>query len=126
MSRTASPVTPVGAYGAVRGRIEPGPGPPRGRFLLHPDVGDAAVVCSLPAERAHLVDNEWGRRVSVEGWVERSPVTGLPVSIDDVIKIEPVPDAVPGAALRAAGGIAPAPSDAPLPEEAIRNLRDER
>jgi hypothetical protein len=89
-------------------------------------MGNTAVVCSLAAERAHIVDNAWGRRVSVEGWIERNRETGLPVSVDDVVRIVPVPDGGPGAALRAAGGIAPAPPDAPLPEESIRKLRDER
>ena len=65
----------------------------------------------------------WGSWATVVGTVSRESVTGKPISIRDIRKVERLDDAGPRAYQEARGAVPWQPGDM-LPEEVIRLLRD--
>jgi hypothetical protein len=115
--------TKCAAFGTVEGRVETLRSRHRLSFTLYDSINDEAVYCLLRPEQVELVRNAWGKRVIVEGWVERDPASGRPIKIDPVESITILPELVPGA-YRQARAVAPAPHSAPSPADAMRRLRD--
>lgn len=115
--------TNFAAFGAVEGRVETLRSRHRLSFTLYDSINDEAVYCLLHPEQAEVVRSAWGRRVIVEGWVERDPASGRPIKIDPVERITILPELVPGA-YRRARAVAPAHPGALSPAEAMRRLRD--
>jgi len=113
----------IGAWGSVEGRVET----PRSRrrlgFTLYDSRNDEAVQCSLTDEQSDLVRPAWDRRVIVQGWITRDPMSGRPVSINPVRSIDVLPEGELGS-YRRARAIAPPDAGALSPEVAIRRLRD--
>lgn len=111
------------AYGAVEGRIQTLSNRGSVRFTLFDTLNDRAVSCYLRQDQRDLVANLWGRRASVEGLVNRDPVTGRPLSVRRITAVTPLPDDDPNRWRRARGA---SPSVSSLsPEAAIRKVRDE-
>jgi hypothetical protein len=125
MAKTSRVESPILTVGSVQGRIESEPTLPVGQFVLHGPRWIGDVLCTLAPGRQDLLADAWGRRAYVVGRIVRERGTNRPLAIDDVTEITLLPDAEPGALLRAAEGIAPAPPGSPLPEERIRRMRDE-
>lgn len=117
--------SPILTIGSVGGRIEPAPTLPRGRFVLHGTRWSGGVACTVAPNRDDLLADAWGRRAYVVGRIVRERETNRPLAVDDVTEITLLPEAEPGDFLRAVEGIAPAPPGSPLPEERIRQTRDE-
>jgi hypothetical protein len=113
----------LSAFGAVEGRIETLRSRHRLSFTLYDSLNDQAVYCTLRSEQSELVRDAWGKRVIVEGWIKREPVSGRPVEISPVESIITLPEVMPGS-YRRARAVAPPRLDAPSTEEAIRRLRD--
>jgi hypothetical protein len=113
----------LSAFGAVEGRIETLRSRRRLSFTLYDSLNDQAVFCTLRPDQAELVRDAWGKRVIVEGWVKREPVSGRAVEIGPVESITTMPESAPGS-YRRARAIAPARPNAPSTEEVLRRLRD--
>jgi hypothetical protein len=113
----------LAAFGAIEGRLETLRSRRRLSFTLYDSLNDQAVDCLLRPDQADLVRDAWGRRVVVEGWIKREPITGRPIEINPVERIEILPEVEPGS-YRRARAVAPARPDAPSSSVVIRRLRD--
>ncbi len=113
----------LSALGAVTGRIETLQHRAM-RFSLYELLDDLRVTCFLVQGQEPLVDRAWGKLATVEGLVRRDARTGAPVAIREIETVQIFEDPEVGAWRRSAG-VAPAPTDAPPPEETIRRLRDD-
>lgn len=110
------------AYGAVEGMVETLSRRGGLRFTLYDTVYDKAVSCYLAAGFEPIMRDVWGTRSVVSGKVHRDSLTGRPLSIRQVTKVEPVKQGKRGEWKQARGA-------APLPEgisgaEAVRAGRD--
>jgi hypothetical protein len=70
-----------------------------------------------------MMRDVWGRRVIVEGLVNRDPITGQPETIRSITRVEVLPDNEPGSYRRAIGALRGRKLRL-SPEAAIRRLRD--
>jgi hypothetical protein len=113
----------IGAFGAIEGRIETLTHRSWLGFTLYDILNDRAIRCHLDPEQIDAVRAAWGHRAVVRGWVRRDPLSGRAVAINPVHSIEIVPEVARGSYHRARA-IAPAGSNEPSPEVAIRRLRD--
>lgn len=113
----------VSSYDAVEGRVQTLTNRKSLRFTLYESISDRPVSCYLREGGEEEIRNAWGRRVIVEGWVSRDPLTGLPASVRRITNIEVLPD-VPAGSFRAARGAVPRLKGEPLAEEIIRLIRD--
>ena len=113
----------LGAWGSVEGRVETLISRRRLGFTLYDSRNDEAVHCSLTEEQAGLARPAWGRRVIVQGWLRRDPMSGRPVSVNPVRSIDVLPEVEPGSYRRARAVAPPGPGE-PSPEVALRRLRD--
>jgi len=120
---TRKPTPATGAYGAVEGHAAPCSADETWTLLLDDMPDGPGVRCYLDAAQAAMFQRACGKRVLVEGWVEREPNTGHPSAIRTVSTIAELPDRAK-VDFRAARGAAPPRDGDPLPEEAIRRLRD--
>lgn len=111
------------AYGAVEGRVQTLTNRGGLRFTLYDLLNDRAISCYLREGHEDIMLNLWGRLVTVEGVVRRDPATGLPQTVRQITRVEPMPEAELDTYQEARGAIPLAPG-APLPEEVIRRLRD--
>ncbi|MBI2760463.1 MAG: hypothetical protein HYX51_03430 [Chloroflexi bacterium] len=119
---------PRNAYGAVQGRVQALTNRSSHRFTLYDREFDRAVGCYLDqqwlgAEPDQYMLGLWDRRVIVEGWVERNPLDGRPVTVRRITHIEPLPETDAGSYVHVRG-LVPLPEDAPRPETTIRRMRD--
>ncbi len=85
----AAPLPPPKSLGAVTGVVETlsrrnGP-----RFVVYPDDG-GGVACYVPPRQEERLRELWGKRVRVEGLLQRHRETGAPQSIREVTHIEVV------------------------------------
>lgn len=117
-------VSLVSSYGAVEGRVQTLSSRASLRFTLYDAIHDRAVSCYLEPGRQDIMRPAWDRRAVVEGWVSRDARSGRPISIRRIKNVTLIEDVVPGAAIRAARGIAPVLAGGPSAVEAIRRLRD--
>jgi len=111
------------AYGAIEGRIQTLSSRGGLRFVLYDSLFGRAVYCYLDPGREEMMRGAWDRRATVEGWVSREPVTGRPVSVRHVSRVELIDD-IPRGSYRRARGVVPARPNDPPPEDGIRVLRD--
>lgn len=111
------------ALGAIEGTVEVLSRRRGLHFNLYDALHDRPVSCYVSGEHADLMRDIWGRRVIVQGLVSRDAERGWPFAVRQVTRIEPVPDAVPGAWRKSFGAI-PRQRGQPRAEEAIRQLRD--
>ena len=116
-------VEPSVSIGAITGRVQTLSSRSGLRFNLYDTVHDRAVACYLGQGQEEIMREAWGNRATVVGRVSRDPVTGKPLSIRDIRKVELLDDVAPGTYRQARGAIPWEPGDI-LPEEAIRLLRD--
>lgn len=112
------------SLGSVRGRVQTISERKKLTFVLYDALFDNAVRCTVAADRQELVRGIWGKQVEVTGKVRRDTRTGQPTTISEVIGIDVIEMEAPGN-YRRARGILAAIADLPLPEERIRQLRDE-
>lgn len=116
----------LAAFGAIEGRVatlRSRHQSHRKSFTLYDSLNDLAVYCSLRPDQTELVRDAWEKRVVVEGWIKREPVSGRPVEINPVENVTILPEVAPGS-YRRARAIAPARPGADAPEVVIRRLRD--
>lgn len=118
------PTTLTVAYGAVEGRVQTLTSRDSLRFTLYDAVHDRAVACYLDEDHHDMMRNAWDRRAIIEGQVTRESLTGRPVAIRGVRRVTLLDDVAPGAAIRAARGVAPLTPGEPSATEIIRWLRD--
>lgn len=111
------------AFGAVSGRIQTISSRQRLRFTLYDFLHDKGVSCYLAEGEDDLIRDMWGHAASVEGEVSRDPVSGRPVAVRAIRSITRMKESEPGSFRRARGALPRSPGD-PLPEEAIRRIRD--
>jgi hypothetical protein len=112
-----------GSFGAVEGRVQTLTNRGALRFTLYDTLNDRAVSCYLAEGREAIMLDVWGRRAIVEGWVQRDPLTGRPLSVRRVREITVLPENEPGS-YRAARGVSPLRPGDLLPEVLVRRLRD--
>ena len=115
---------PTVSIGAVTGRIQTLSNRAGLRFNLYDAVHDKAVGCYLGSDQEELIRQAWGRWATVAGKVSREPLTGRPIAIRQIISLETLNEAAPGA-YREARGILPWQPGDPLPEDVIRKMRDD-
>jgi hypothetical protein len=117
-----APVSSAEAFGAVEGTIRTLIDRGKLRFTLY-DQFDRKVTCYLEEGQQDVAASLWGRRVVVEGWVQRDIWTGQPVAIRRITAITPVSEGEPMAWRKARGSVPREPDTAPA-EDVIRRLRD--
>ncbi len=121
----SSPVQPnaTHAIGAITGRVQTLSNRLGLRFNLYDTIHDKAVGCYLEPGQENLMRQAWGRRAKVSGRVSREQSTGRPLSVRQITDIEILGD-VPLGDFREARGSVPLRDHDPLPEDAIRRVRD--
>lgn len=111
------------AFGAIEGRVE---APSRGEglcFTLYDARYDRAIPCYFESDQHEMVQKALGKRVFVDGWVSRDPLTGRPTTIRNIRRIVLLDEVRPGSYLEAQG-ILSAYAGGITPEDAIRQSRD--
>jgi hypothetical protein len=121
---TTDALTLVASYGVVEGRVLTLASRRHLTFTLYDTVYDRAVICYVEQGREDEIWRAWRKRVVVEGWVSRDPITGQPATVHDIGTITVLDDETVGGFERARGA-APRRPDAPRAEEAIRRVRAE-
>ena len=114
---------PTVSVGVVTGTVQTLSSQNGLRFTIYDSVHDKAVKCRLEPGQEYLVRKIWGRRASVSGTIVRDGATGIPKSVTNILKIEPLPDYEPGS-YRNAKGALPWKEGDRMPEDVIRELRD--
>lgn len=120
-----APDTPAGlvSVGVITGTVQTLSNRSGLRFTIYDSVHDKGVRCYLEQGQEELVRDVWGRRASVSGMVHRDGVTGIPKSVTNILKIDPIPDLEPGSYRNARGAVPWEEGDG-NPEDMIRELRD--
>lgn len=96
-------LVPNRAMGAVEGLVETLSRHGGLRFTLYDTLHHKAVSCYLRPGYEEVMRNAWGKRVRVVGRVSRDPVTGRPLSVRDVTRVDLVEEGRPGDWLLAVG-----------------------
>ena len=117
------PDSPRSAIGVVTGTIQTLSSRAGLRFNLYDTIHDKSVSCYLNPGQEELMREVWGRRASVTGTVSREAVSGRPIAIRDILKVELLEDAAPGS-YKLAKGAVPWKRGDMRPEEAVRRVRD--
>ncbi len=118
-----TPTTPLISIGAITGRVQTLSSRAGLRFNLYDTVHDRAVTCYLKQGQEDVMREVWGNWATVVGTVSRDSVTGKPISVRHIQKVERVYDVGSRSYQEARGAIPWQPGHI-LPEEAIRLLRD--
>lgn len=113
----------VKAYSSIEGIVQTLTNRGGLRFTLFDTLYDRAVSCYLHEGQEEIMREAWGKRVVIEGELSRDFLSGRPIAIRDIISVRFVPETQKGSYLNARG-IFPLKNGAPLPEEAIRRVRD--
>ena len=113
----------IAAYGAVEGRIQTLTTRRGLRFTLYDSLHDRAVSCHLREGQQETMRGLWDRCAVVQGRVSRDAITGRPIAIRNITKIEPRPEARTGSYLEAREASPLRPGD-PMPEDTLRKIRD--
>ncbi len=121
--RTPTRPAPAMAIGAITGTVQTLSNRGGLRFNLYDTLHDKAVACYLAVGQEELMREAWGRRATVTGRISREAETRRPIAIRQIVAVETLGDTPPGSYLEARGA-APWRTGAPLPEDAIRLLRD--
>ena len=122
-SKTPGSSAPMVSVGVVTGTIQTLSNSSELRFTIYDSVHDKAVKCCPEPGQEDLVTEIRGRRASVSGTIVRDGATGIPKSITNILKIEPLPDYEPGSYRNARGAVSWKKGDR-MPEDVIRDLRD--
>ena len=117
------PIPPSVSIGAITGRVQTLSSRAGLRFNLYDTVHDRAITCYLKLGQEEVMREVWGNWATVVGRVSRDSVTGKPISIRDIQKVERIDDVALGAYQKARGAVPWRPGGM-LPEEAIRLMRD--
>jgi hypothetical protein len=112
-----------GAHGAVEGRVQTLASRAGLRFVLHEKLFDTLVSCYVAHDSEELLRDVWGRHVVVEGWVNRDAISGRPLSVRRITRIDIPPEVERGHYLRARAASPIGPAE-PRAEAVIRLLRD--
>jgi hypothetical protein len=112
---------PFGAYGAIEGVVQTLTNRYGLRFTLYDSLNDRAVSCYLQLGQEDIMRDSWGKRCVVEGWITRDPKDGHPIAIRRVTKVTPIEEGD----YRLARGVLPISQGGLLPEQVIRQLRDD-
>ena len=111
------------AYGAIEGRVRTLTSRGGLNFVLYDSVYGKAVRCFLEPGGEEKMRGAWDRHAVVEGWVSRDPTSGRPVSVRKISELRLL-DRVERGSFRKARGAVPFHEGDPLPEEAVRIMRD--
>ena len=114
---------PKVSIGAITGRVQTLSNRAGLRFNLYDTLFDKPVACYLTPGQEEIMREAWGKRARVSGRISREASTGRPTAIRNIMNVEILKDVPPGS-YRPARGAVPRPPGAPLPEDAIRRLRD--
>ena len=117
------PISPSVSIGAITGRVQTLSSRAGLRFNLFDTVHDRSVTCYLKLGQEEVMREVWGSWATVVGTVSRESVTGKPISIRDIRKVERLDEVSPRTYQEARGAVPWETGDI-LPEEAIRLLRD--
>jgi hypothetical protein len=112
------------SLGTISGRVQPIETGNDDCFRLYVPLFEAFVDCFIEAALVDVVRGMEGEYVIVAGLLARSPVTGRPITVQNVFSIERVTPDAPGSYRRARGAVPWRPGNL-LPEDAIRRIRDE-
>ena len=118
-----TPTSPAVSIGAMTGRVQTLSSRAGLRFNLYDTVHDRAITCYLKLGQEEVMREVWGNWATVVGTVSRESVTGKPISIRNIKKVERLDEVRHGAYQQARGAV-PWQAGDMLPEEAIRLLRD--
>ena len=110
--------------GTISGRVQPIQTGNDDCFRLYDPLFEAFVDCFIKAALVDVVRGMEGEYVIVAGLLASSPVTGRPLTVQNVFSIERVTPDAPGSYRRARGALPWRPGN-PLPEDGIRRIRDE-
>ena len=113
----------ISAFGALEGRVQTLTNRGGLRFTLYDALYDKPISCYLTPGLEDAMRSVWGRRAVVEGWISRDPETGRPLSIRQIVHIEPLPEVSTGA-FRAARGLVSFTSKQLKSEDLLRQVRD--
>lgn len=119
----ALPESVIIDFGAVEGRVQTLSNRGGLRFTLYDLLYDKAVSCYLAEGSEHMMRDVWGRVALVEGRVKRDPVSGRPVAVRQISRVEPLEEGRIGG-WRAAIGAMRGITDGEPAEDSIRRLRD--
>ena len=117
------PIPPSVSIGAITGRVQTLSSRAGLSFNLYDTVHDRSVTCYLKSGQEEVMREVWGNWATVVGRVSRESVTGKPIAVREIQKVEQLEVAGPGTYQEARGAV-PWRSGDILPEEAIRLLRD--
>jgi hypothetical protein len=118
---TQSDRQPTKSLATVRGRVETLSHRKGLRFSLYELAHDRPVSCYLEPDHETLMRDAWGRIADVTGQVTRDAITGRPISIRWVTRVDVVTDeGDPTGFLRARGALRLAEPS----EVVIRRMRD--
>jgi hypothetical protein len=117
------PTEPRTAYGAVTGRVQTLTSRNRLRFVLYDTIHDRAVSCYLAEGSEDQARDIWDKMATVEGMVSRDPLTGRPLTVREIRRVEILDEGEPSGYERARGA-RPRRRDEAKAEERIRRLRD--
>ena len=117
------PIPPSVSIGAITGRVQTLSSRAGLSFNLYDTVHDRSVTCYLKSGQEEVMREVWGNWATVVGTVSRESVTGKPISIRNIKKVERLDEVRHGAYQQARGAV-PWQAGDMLPEEAIRLLRD--
>ena len=120
---TPSKLAPLVSIGVITGTIQTLSNRSGLKFTIYDSVHDRGVTCYLEPGQEDLIREAWGRRASVSGTVYRNGAIGLPISVKNILKIDTLPDPVPGAWRNARGALPWEPGDKAA-EDVIRESRD--
>lgn len=108
--------------GEVTGRIQMVSSRSKLRFTLYDRFYDKAVSCYLSEGSEGIMRNAWNRMARVQGIVSRDPMTGRPIGVRQVDRVEILPESDLGAYRRARGAVSRRGRE--RAELRIRRIRD--
>lgn len=108
--------------GAIEGRVQTLSNRGGLHFILYDLLNDRAVSCYLQEGAEGMLLDLWDKRVAVEGSITRDIVTGRPLTIRQITRINPLSELF--GSYRDALGASPWYLSETRPEQAMRKLRD--
>lgn len=113
------------SFGAIEGRVETISRRGQLHFTIYDRGFDSPVSCYVSSGMEEQMKTIWGRMVMVEGMVRRDPETDRPTAIRDVRAIVQLREAEDWN-YESVVGISPWKAGERMPEDTIRQLRDEQ